>query len=220
MRSSLSPQGAILATAFLVAWWLTAEPAQAVEVTQLDVTGGSIALNLGTLGMVNGNISQSGTLFMGQFQEPNVFPPFTVSGHSFSLFTNPGIGPVPGEVPSGQVAGTGLSVDLRTLHAIIAGPQLNGALNIGGTATGSFDPFTRAFSLSFTHLYEVPTGVPLPLLGFGNISLQGTAALVPLPASLALFATGVTGLVGLARRRQGKPVLHPPHPSLSPSGRG
>jgi len=206
MRTSLFPRGASLAIAYLLAFWLTAGPAEAVEVTRLDVTGGSIALNLGTLGMINGSFSQNGTLFMGQLQGPGVYPPFTVSGHSLSLFTHTEI-PLPGNLPSGQVSGTSLSVDLSTLHAIIAGPQLNGALNIGGHATGTFDPFSRAFSISWTHLYEVPTGIPLPLLGFANMSLQGTAALVPLPASLVLFATGVTALVGLARRRPRRQVL-------------
>jgi hypothetical protein len=206
MRIGLTRPRAILVAAVLVAFSLPARPAQAIEVAQLDVTGGSLTLNLGLFAMLNGSFTQNGTLFMGQFQEPGVFPPFTVSDHTFSLFTNPGVGPIPFEEPSGEVSGSSLTADLRALHAIIAGPQLNGALSLGGPGTGSFNPATRAFSIGFTHLYELP-GSGLPLLGYATVTLQGTAALVPLPASLALFATGSAGLIGMIRRRHRKPVV-------------
>jgi hypothetical protein len=167
-------------------------PVMAATVTQLNITGGSINLNLGLLGSVSGNFTQNGTLVMGSFQPPpDIFPPVTVDGHTFSIFSqSSGLFPA----PSGETSGTAINADLTSLFAGISGPLFSGSLNIGGLAFGSYDPLTGAFSLSWTHVYDIASA------GF---SLEGTAdvAPVPLPAAIGLFATGLLGVIRVARRR-------------------
>ncbi|THJ12436.1 MAG: hypothetical protein CAF43_007325 [Nitrospira sp. CG24C] len=174
---------------------------QAATVTQLDITGGSISLNFGLLGSVTGNFTQNGQLVMGQYQPlPNIFPPVTVAGHTFSIFTsnqsfpgNPGGAPA----PTGTTSGSTMTVDLTSLFAGVAGPLLNSTLNIGEPASGTFNTGTNSFNISWTQLF---TGVPF--LSSGTFSLQGTAqvAAVPLPAAALLFVSGLSGIAWLRRR--------------------
>jgi hypothetical protein len=160
---------------------------RADTVSQLDITGGSISLNLGPIGSVTGDFNQNGTLVMGQFQPPpNIFPPITIDGHTFSIFTDSSNGLF--TPPSAQVSGTTITADLSSLFAGITGPNINGMLNIGGLATGTYDPNTGQFTLSWKHVY-------VDLSSF-DMNLQGTTELapVPLPATLGLFVTGLFAL--------------------------
>jgi hypothetical protein len=168
-------------------------PAWADTVSQLNITGGSIQMNLGLLGNVSGSFTQDGALVMGQYQPPpNIFPPITVDGHTFSIFTSP----VPGSLPApyGETNGTSMTVNLASLYAGIAGPEINGTLNIGGLATGNYDPNTGAFSISWTHVYDA--------LAYASYSLDGNAnvAPVPLPAAVWLFVAGFLCIMGLMRQ--------------------
>jgi len=167
-------------------------PARADTVTQLNITGGTLNFNLGALGTVSGSFSQNATLTMGSFQSaPPVLPSFVVDNHAFTLYTDSGGGLL--SAPSAQTSGTTITADLGSLFALITGPQVSGALNIGGQASGTYDPFTGAFSLSWTHVFD---------LSSADFSLDGTAdvAPVPLPAAAGLFAVGLLGPLGLARR--------------------
>ena len=185
----------------MAAGLFTAGPSQAATITQLDITGGSISMNFGPLGSVTGNFSQNGQLVMGQYQPlPNILPPVTVAGHTFSMFTssqafpgNPGGAPA----PTGSTSGSAMTVDLRSLFAGVAGPFLNSTLNIGEPATGTFNTTTNAFNISWTQPF---TGVPF--LTSGTFSLQGTAQLaaVPIPAAALLFVSGLGGVAWLRRR--------------------
>jgi hypothetical protein len=177
---------------------------QAATVTQLDITGGSISLNFGLLGSVSGNFTQNGQLVMGQYQPlPNIFPPVTVAGHTFSIFTSNQ--PFPGNpngvpAPSGSTSGSTMTADLRSLFAGVAGSLLNSTLNIGEPATGTFNTGTNAFNLSWNQPF---TGTGF--LTSGTFSLQGTAQLqpapVPLPAAVWLFGSGLVSVIAFARRR-------------------
>ena len=60
--------GCVTAIAMGIALWISAAPAQAASVTQLDITGGSINLNFGALGSVSGTFTQNGQLVMGQYR--------------------------------------------------------------------------------------------------------------------------------------------------------
>ena len=188
-----------------VALWALPTPGQAAEVTQLDITGGSVSLNFGVLGSLAGNFNAPGQLIMNQYQPlPNIFDPITISHLTFSLFTGSG-GALNLPAPTALTTGATMTADLRSLFAGVTSTGWSwvntnsemAALNIGGIAAGSFNELTNAFDISWTRSF---TGVPF--LTSGTLSLHGTAQLaaVPLPGALLLFGTGLGGLM-LARAR-------------------
>ena len=189
-----------------MALWMAPAPSQAAVVTQLDITGGSMSLNFGSLGTVTGNFTANGQLLMNQFQPtPNIFTPITLSHLTFSLFTSNG-GALNLPAPTALTTGSTMTADLQSLFAgvtstgwawVNTNPGM-ASLNIGGIATGSFNELTNAFDISWTRSF---TGVPF--LTSGTISLRGTAQLaaVPLPGALLLFGTGLGGLL-LTRARK------------------
>jgi hypothetical protein len=128
---------------------------------------------------------------MGTFQSsPGILPPVVVDGHQLEFSTRP----QGGLAPSAQTSGTTITADLSSLFATITGP-ISGDLNIGGAATGTYDPLTGQFSLSWTRVLDVASS---------NFSLEGTADVtpVPLPAAAGMFATGLASLAGLSARRR------------------
>jgi hypothetical protein len=187
--------------------WILPTPSQAAIVTQLDITSESVSLNFGVLGTLSGTFNQSGPLIMGQFQPtPNIFPPVVLGNHlTFSIFSSSGQPLLNLPPPSGTTSGSTMTVNVSSLFAGLSSTQWGswmtpatfGSLNIGGTATGSFDQATNAFNISWAHAF---TGVPF--LTSGTFSLQGTAQLaaVPLPAAALLFGSGLLGLAGALRR--------------------
>ncbi|MBI4715808.1 MAG: hypothetical protein HY760_07730 [Nitrospirae bacterium] len=171
--------------------------ASAETVSQLNITGGSIALDLtvgaNTVSSIAGGFSQNGTLLMGTFQpSPEILPPLLIDGHTFSFFTDSSEGILP--APSGQISGTIITADLSSMFAQFTGPT-SGTLNIGGLASGSYDPGTGAFHLSWIHVYDV--------LATHSGTLDGNVVYVspvPLPAAAWLFGTGLLSLGGIVRR--------------------
>ena len=198
-------KGSVMALLMASVLWVLPTPAQAAVVTQLDITGGSMNLNFGSLGMINGNFTTNGQLLMNQFQPlPNIFDPITISHLTFSIYTSNG-GALNLPVPTGQTSGATLTANLQSLFAGVTSTgwgwvntnPLMASLNIGGNAAGSFNELTNAFDISWTRSFS---GVPF--LTSGTFTLQGTAqvAAVPLPGALFLFGSGLAALVGLARR--------------------
>lgn len=199
-------RGSVMALLMGMAFWMAPAPGQAAVVTQLDITGGSMSLNFGSLGTVTGNFTANGQLLMNQFQPtPNIFTPITLSHLTFSLFTSNG-GTLNLPAPTALTTGSTMTADLRSLFAGVTSTGWSwvntnagmASLNIGGIATGSFNEATNAFDISWTRSF---TGVPF--LTSGTLSLQGTAqvAAVPLPGALLLFGTGLGGLL-LTRARK------------------
>lgn len=199
-------RGSVMALLMGLALWVLPAPGQAAVVTQLDITGGSMSLNFGSLGTVTGNFTANGQLLMNQFQPtPNIFTPITLSHLTFSLFTSNG-GPLNLPTPTALTTGSTMTADLRSLFAGVTSTGWSwvntnagmASLNIGGLATGSFNEVTNAFDISWTRSF---TGVPF--LTSGTLSLRGTAqvAAVPLPGALLLFGTGLGGLL-LTRARK------------------
>jgi hypothetical protein len=195
------------------ALWCVPTSVQAAIVTQLDITGGSINLNFGTLGHLAGPVTANGQIVMNQFQSPPaVFDPITISHLTFSIFTGSG-GTLNLPAPTAQTSGATMTADLQSLFAgvtstgwsgLLTSPStpLTASLNIGGSATGSFNDITNAFDISWTHQFN-----RIPFLTSGTFSLQGTAQVggvqaspVPLPGAVFLFGSGLIGLAGLIRR--------------------
>ena len=201
-------KGSVMALLVASVFCVLPTPSQAAEVTQLDITSGSINLNFGILGNITGNFTTDGQLLMNQFQPlPNIFDPITISHLTFSIFTNNG-GALNLPAPTAQTSGATMTANLQSLFAGVTSTgwswvNTNPAmalLNIGGNASGTFNDTTNAFNISWTHAF---TGVPF--LTSGNFSLQGTAQLaaVPLPAAALLFGSGLLGLAGALRKKIG-----------------
>ncbi len=199
-------RGSVMALLMGLALWVLPAPGQAAVVTQLDITGGSMSLNFGSLGTVTGNFTANGQLLMNQFQPtPNIFTPITLSHLTFSLFTGSG-GALNLPAPTALTSGSTMTADLRSLFAGVTSTGWSwvntnsgmASLNIGGIATGSFNELTNAFDVSWSRTF---TGVPF--LTSGTLSLRGTAqvAAVPLPGAVLLFGTGLGGLL-LTRARK------------------
>lgn len=198
-------KGSVMALLMASVLWVLPAPTQAAVVTQLDITGGSMNLNFGSLGSIIGNFNTNGQLIMNQFQPlPNIFNPITINHLTFSIFTNNG-GALNLPAPTGLTSGATLTANLQSLFAGVTSTgwawvntnPLMASLNIGGNATGSFNELTNAFDISWTRSFS---GVPF--LTSGTFTLQGTAqvAAVPLPGALFLFGSGLAALVGFARR--------------------
>lgn len=105
----------------------------------------------------------------------------------------------------------GLAADARTLFPVNDPLSFTSNMNIAGNETfGAISPLhPGATSVeSVLNLLQRNAGAAnLSQVGTAILSLQGPNAnrfvvsAVPLPAAVVLFATGVIGLVGLARRR-------------------
>lgn len=205
IKPDRTSRGSVMALLMASVLWFLPTPSQAAVVTQLDITGGSISLNFGSLGTISGNFNANGELLMNQFQPPpNIFDPITISHLTFSIFTSSG-GALNLPAPTAQTAGATLTANLQPLFAgvtstgwswVNTNPQM-ASLNIGGNASGSFNDATNAFNISWTRAF---TGVPF--LTSGNFSLQGTVQLaaVPIPGAALLFASGLSGIAWLRRR--------------------
>jgi hypothetical protein len=197
-------RGSVMALLVGMALFVAPAPSHAAAVSQLDITGGSISLNFGSLGSLAGQFNANGLLLMNQFQPPpNVFDPVTISHLTFSIFTSGG-GGLNLPAPTAETTGTTMTANLQALFAgvtstgwawVNTNPQM-ASLNIGGLAAGSFNESTNAFDISWTRTF---TGVPF--LSSGTFSLQGTAQLaaVPLPGAFLLFGSGWAALLSLAR---------------------
>jgi hypothetical protein len=207
-KSNRTVKGSVMALLVASVLCVLPTPSQAAEVTQLDITGGSINLNFGILGSITGNFNADGQLLMNQFQPPpNIFDPITISHLTFSIFSSSG-GTLNLPAPTAQTS-EGMGTMTANLQSLFAGVTSTGwgwvntnsqmaSLNIGGLASGTFNETTNAFDISWTRAF---TGIPF--LTTGTFSLQGTAQLaaVPLPAAALLFGSGLIGLAGVLRKK-------------------
>ena len=186
--------------------WLIPGQSDALTVSELDFTSGSIALKNGSTTVLSSNFTKNGQILMGQYQPlPNIIPPLPLGLYTLSLLTS---GPNP--APSSSTSGSTITADLTALGTKLTGPLIpSGGLtfNIGGNATGIFNTVTNAFTgLTWTHGLGGTTGLPGAWGNPANLSLQftlnGTAqiAAVPLPAAALLFVSGLSGLAIVRKR--------------------
>jgi hypothetical protein len=187
--------------------------AQAVVVTQLDLTGGSSTYDGRFHRVLDRLIDQDGTIVMGQYQPlPDIVSPITKGHKSFSLFTS---GVSGADAPSATIDGASITVDLSSLFFGVSRGDSLRAWNIGGLAHGLFNPETSEFMLSWNHIFG--DGPFKERHGWSHddqaarFFLQGKAVLeptpVPLPVSVVIFVTGLGGVIGFLwwNRRTGQP---------------
>jgi len=185
--------------------------AEAMSVTSLDFTSGATNFVGPNSRILDRLLAENGTIKTGSFQSmTDIVDPIKRGHKTFSLFTSGLNGAPP---PSGTVNGMSISVDLSSLFfGWTRGSEVR-AWNIGGLATGLFNPQTSQFMLSWKHLFSEGQGNE----GQGKwkhdsmrddsatFFLQGTAVVgqapVALSASLIFFATGLGLLGGLCWRR-------------------
>ena len=166
--------------------------------TYTGTSGGDFALNVGVANS-SGFVSDSGdlTLSMERFGFPNYFSYLdnsiwnvdnsaTIAGQGDATTgaldawtTGSDSNWTPGTAGTPAASGSG-----SALSAAGAGTWTGNVVNYGnvGAAWAAFDgtPYTEKF----------------------NVTLNGTAAVVPVPAAVWLFGSGLLGLVGVARRKK------------------
>jgi hypothetical protein len=182
------------------------DSADAALVTQLDFTSGA-ANWTGQHGKILDKLfALDGQILTGQYQAMGDIVDSISKGHkTYSLFTSGFTG---APAPSGTITGNTITMDLSSLFfGWQKGDQIR-VWNIGGQATGLFNPDTSQFLLSWDHLFNKGKNSNgslqsngMPEWGHGRVAtffLQGTAivdaAPIPVPASLFLYGTGLFGL--------------------------
>jgi hypothetical protein len=180
--------------------------AEAMPVTSLDFTSGAVNWD-GRHGRILDRLfDQNGSITMGSYQSmSDIVDPISRGQKTFSLFTS-GLNGAP--VPSATIDGSSISVDLSSLYFGWTNGSEVRAWNIGGMATGLFNPQTSEFSLSWNHLFNERFGKGKhDMMGDRSATffLQGTAdvaqAPVALSASVVFYATGLALMGGLLWRK-------------------
>ncbi|ALA61150.1 hypothetical protein [Nitrospira moscoviensis] len=168
-----------------------------IQVTHLELTGGSVDIGGRLSRKLARLFEQPGLLLLNEYQPgPDIVDPIVRGRRTFSLFTSGVQGNAP---PTAIISGDTITVDLSSLFfGVSRGDRLR-AWNIGGVATGTFNPDTLEFCLTWDHLFGNRR------LGTATFSLQGIAlttptAPVPLITTFVLFATGLAMVLGIRRR--------------------
>jgi hypothetical protein len=212
MRSTVSTQLALFLL-LSVAFWSPVSEASMIDpsdvpVTQLELTGGSIDYGGGFSHKLGRLLGQPGQLVMNDYQPIGDLVPSILRGdQTYSLFTSGFNG---GLAPSAVIDGSSITVDLSSLFYGVSHGNHFEIWNIGGTATGTFDPDTLNFSLTWEHLLgDRHKDDPATFSFQGKVITAGNPAPVPLATTLVLFATGLAMLIGLWRQRMinGSPEL-------------
>ena len=97
--------------------------------------------------------------------------------------------------PTGDASGSTINMDMSAWTAYWNGTEFNQGNN---AATGTYDAVTGAYELTWGSY--ISGGAFDGQTGYWKIN--GTASVVPVPAAVWLFGSGLLGLVGVARRRK------------------
>ena len=191
--------------------------ANAATITSMTVTGGSLVFNAlpGTVSdqyilfsSFGPNTNLVGGYINGGISSPNPDPnaiaviAFFSSNFYSASMSNTGSFSIPGgPIPTGDIIGSNITMDLSSLIWNVSGLDMN----VGSpTATGSANCVGASCTYTLTW-----ASAPGALYAFGpsatsTWTLTGTAeiAAVPVPATAWLLMSGIAGLFGLATRNQ------------------
>lgn len=165
--------------------------ADAAMVTQLELTGGAVNYDGKYSEIMDRLLGQEGTLRLGQYQAiGDNLPSMGKSCETYSLFTSGFTGAA---APSATISGSTISLDLSSLFFGAGRGDSHKTWNIGELATGQYDSETRAFTVSWNHMFENGKHD-----GLATFFLKGVAEVgqqpVAIPAAVVLYATGLFGL--------------------------
>ncbi len=181
----------LLLIGIMLAHSLLASPAEAMTVGSSELTEGVAQVDGHRHRLFDRLLGQEATLVLGQYQAMGEIVPSITKGHrTISLFTA-GLNGAP--APVATIAGSSITVDLSSLFVGIGRGDGYQIRNIGGLATGTFDPETRAFSLSWDHLFDGRKHERLATFVLRGVLDTGPQP-VAIPAALVLYATGLFGL--------------------------
>lgn len=168
-----------------------ASPAEAMIVGSPELTDSVTHVDGHRHRILDRLLGQEATLVIGQYQSMGELVPSITKGHrTYSLFTS---GLNGAAAPSATIAGSSIAVDLSSLFVGVSRGDGYYIRNIGGLATGTFDPETRAFSLSWDHLFDGRKHERLATFVLRGVVDTGPQP-VAIPAGLVLYATGLFGL--------------------------
>jgi hypothetical protein len=176
----------------LLALFESHSPAQAMVVAQLDLTGGAVNAAGRLDHKLDQLLRQDGTILMGLYQPlPDIVPSIEKGHKTLTLFTS-GLNGAP--APSATINGPSITVDLSSLFLGVSRGDYLRAWNIGGLATGIFNPETLEFFVSWERLLTHPKrDQPATFFLQGKV-VESPVEPIPLPTGLALYVTGLFGL--------------------------
>lgn len=178
-----------------------------LSVSQLKLTGGSADYSGRFARKLDRLFEQPGVLVMDRYQPgPDIVQPIITHRGTFSLFTS-GVQGDP--APTVTVKGDTITADLSSLFFGVSNGDRLRAWKIGAVATGSFDPDTRQFSLTWDRLLAGRHHHPAVFALRGTVIIPEPTP-VPVSSTAVLFGSGLALLIGLWTARAWQDVASSP----------
>ena len=210
-----------LLAAFLLFSPLSMVHAAIIDVSTLSVDYVSSSISISGVGStgVSTSIVPPALLEMGSYQDPILAYSTTFSGGSFSgsVYSSGAYGDPAPSASVDTLAGSFDAVDLSSLR--ISGTLMFDSLSvpdysfdtafwplITSPTSTLYDPGTGAFSMNWAFndmvTYDVGGLGSQTLSTAFDFTISGYATVVPVPAAIWLFASGLVGLAGVMKRRK------------------